>query len=77
MNLQNRENAPKNTSSKAAFGIDCVIQKWQNTANVPAAFAKTVPFNGKYLAGGVKTNLAPDPRQRTEGRQSAVGGPNG
>jgi hypothetical protein len=49
------------------IGKDTVREIWQNPANVPGLFAKTAMFPPKHLAEAVKTKLAPDPRQRTEG----------
>lgn len=65
--IQTFENRCRDSRIFVGFGIDSVSRKWQNTANVLGLFAKTTLFPPKHLAATVKTNLAPDPRQRTEG----------
>lgn len=75
--MQTRENFSFDSPILAGFGIDCVSQKWQKSANVSGLFAKTAPFGVNNLATAEKTNLAPACLPASEGRQPTIGGSNG
>lgn len=59
MNLQTRENGPRDSWILGTVGIDNVSELWQNPAKVHGLFAKTGTFQRNDLAIAVKTKTPP------------------